>query len=131
MKKFKMSEEDAKKGLCWQYAIACMLGVSPKKVPDFVNGTPANYVERTREWLLENYGKSLVYIPVNQFMETGKFRYNPSNGPDGYSIMVILTEGDGPNHVTIAWNGGMYHDPTPLECTDFTGVLGYFVMYDL
>ena len=126
-----MTEEEAGKGICWQYALACMLGISPKKVPDFVKIHKDNYVMETRNWLLENYCKALVYVPANQFMETSKIRYNPPVGPDGYSIMVIVTEGRGPNHVVIAWNGGLYHDPTPLECNEFISVLGYFVIYDL
>ena len=132
MRKYKMTEKEATKGICWKYAIACLLGVSPKIVPDFVNKKKDDYMEKTREWLKKRYKKSLVYIPAGQFMETDKPRYNPVVGPDGYSIMVAeTTANNNTNHAVIAKNGGMYHDPTPLDCSQFLGASGYFVIYDL
>jgi hypothetical protein len=112
--------------------LACVLGISPKKVPDFVNHKKGDdYVIKTRDWLRKKFNKSIVYIPVNQFMETSKIKYNPIMGPEGYSIMVIKTASEGTDHAVVAFHGGVIHDPTPLECTDFIAPAGFFVIYDL
>ena len=128
MKPYKMPEKDRTKGVCWRYALACILEVNPKKIPDFVHKHPEKYLLKTREWLDEKYGKGMVFIPINQFMETSH-RFNPSGGPLGHSIMIIDTKDEDENHAVIAFNGCLLFDPAENDHDFFTVPLGFFVIY--
>lgn len=126
-----MSNEEATQGVCWKFALACMLGVKPKYVPHFVTDKSVDYMQDTRVWLAKKHKKGLVYIPINQFMETFGIRQNPTGGPDGYSIMSLSTDDADTNHVVIAYDGKLFHDPCESDLNTFRVPLGYFVLYDL
>lgn len=128
MKFYSMPESDQFKGVCWKYALACMLGVNPKKVPHLAFG---DMYGKTRKWLKEKHKKGIAYIPINQFMENAKLKYNPHGGPDGYSIMMVETTTDNLNHVVIAKDGKFCFDPGDIEKESITHPVGFFVLYDL
>jgi len=108
-----------------------MLEVKPSKVPDFVKLYKNQYMDRTRQWLKDNFNKGLAYIPANQFMETCDLRFNPPIGPSGYSIgyMSMLSGKD--HHALICFNGGVLWDNGDERHDEYEVLKGYFVIYDL
>lgn len=132
MKCYKMTPKDMTRGVCWQYALACMLEIKPSKIPNFV--TPKSDIDiedRTRAWLQKKHKKSIVYLPVNLFFESEDIgRYNSRGGPDGFSIMLIRTNDETVNHVVIAKDGKYHFNPCDNAFTDFQHTLGFYVIYD-
>jgi hypothetical protein len=127
-----MPEPDRYKGVCWKYALACMLEIKPSKVPHFVTPKRDNWPEDTRRWLEKYHKKGLVYVTANQFLETCEPYFNPSGGPDGYSIIVLSSRiEEEENHAAIALDGKLFFDPCETDCNDLGYVIGYFVLYDL
>ena len=127
MKKF---VTDAK-GTCWRDAIGCILELRPEKIPHFVKEYGDNYMDATRLWLRENFGKGLVFIPTREFMETGKMRNNGPIGPMGYSIGVLDMVSAPTNHVVICYNGGILWDNGEDRHSEYEALGGYFILYDL
>ena len=117
---------------CWRDCLGCILEVEPERVPDFLKLYGANkYMDKTREWLREEWGKAMVCVHVNNFMETGKIRHNPIIGPDGYSIgmMGMITSGD--NHAVICKDGVVFYDNDCERNHEYEGLMSYFIIYDL
>lgn len=133
MKFHTMADADRTKGLCWKYALACILNISPKRVPNFVRADSPDDAGRTRKWLKKNFNKSMVYVPIHCFLETCTERDNPCNGPDGYSILILSTHDEGEQHAVIAKDGKFIHDPNDLEGRErlFKHIVGYCIIYDL
>ena len=131
MRCYKMTKKDMTRGLCWKYALACLLGISPKKIPNFVtNNNNNDDIGNTRKWLKKKFKKTLVYIPINQFMESSKKRENPCGGPDGYSIMIISSTDNDIEHAVIAKDGKFFFDSCDSDHNTFTHPTGFFVMYN-
>lgn len=132
MKRYKMPKKVMTKGLCWKYALACILEVHPKGVPNFVTNKSKDDDDRTRAWLKRKFKKGLIYIPINEFLESRDHgRNNPRGGPEGYSIMVIETTDEKTDHVVIALNGIMCFNPCDNDHDDFLHPVGFYVIYDL
>lgn len=133
MKFYRMTPLDQTKGLCWKYAMACILNISPKKVPCFVSDDSVDDMNRTRKWLRNKFNKSIVYIPINCFFETSVEKNNPCGGPDGYSIMILGTNEENVEHAVIAKDGRFFYDPNdyPGRETLFTCPIGFCVIYNL
>ena len=135
MKFHKMPKRHQTKGLCWKYALACVLNIRPKKVPDFMSKAKknGNGMEETRQWLKKKFKKGLIYVPFHCFLETGKEAENPRGGPDGYSIMILKTEDEDVDHAVIAKNGKFIHDPNdvPNREKEFKYPTGFCIIYDL
>lgn len=132
MKPYKMSEKDMTKGICWKYALACMLNVKPSKVPSFLDEDSSNMEDRTRVWLQKKHKKSLVYLPINLFFEsTDENRFNARGGPEGFSIMLLETTDENVNHVVIAKDGKYFFNPCDNDFREFTTPLGFYIVYDL
>ena len=129
---YKMSEKDMSKGICWKYAIACILGVNPSKIPNFVTDKSTDDVERTRTWLKKKYKKTIIWLPINLFLESEcKDRENPRGGPDGYSIIIIDTIKDNTTHAAIAKDGRLFFNSCDNPNTEFTHPVGFYIIYDL
>ena len=45
------------KDTCWPDCLACILEVSPSRVPDFVKLYKHEYMDCSRKWLEENFKK--------------------------------------------------------------------------
>jgi hypothetical protein len=132
MKPYKMPAKDMLKGICWKYAIACILEISPKKVPNFVTKKSMDDVERTRKWLIEKHKKSIVWMPMHLFLESAcRNRENPRGGPDGYSIIIIDTVNDDSTHAAIAKDGKLCFNPCDNEYTEFKHPIGFYIIHDL
>lgn len=133
MKLYQMTERDKSRSVCWKYAIACLLGVHPSKVPIFSKRKNGHQIDETRAWLKEKYNKSLVFIPINCFAEAEKYhRNNARGGPCGYSILAYSTTDPEVDHVVIAKDGKYYHDPNDgVAYQDLHTPLGYYIIYDL
>lgn len=116
---------------CWNDSLACLLEIPPKRVPNFLKLYRKEYMEKTREWLADNFGKGLVFIPARAFMETGKTRYNSPIGPTGLSIIIFNIIRSEKRHAAIAYNGGVLWDNGDSREDEYENVVGYFVLYDL
>lgn len=116
---------------CWKDCLACMLEVRPERVPDFVKEYKNKYMDITREWLKENFGMGLVYVPARCFMETGLVRYNGPVGPEGYSIGHLSMIDMRSMHVIICYNGMAYFDNGDDRSVEYGTIEGYFVLYNL
>lgn len=127
-----MSKKVMKMGLCWKYALACILEVSPKTVPNFVADKVNDDDDLTRAWLKKKFKKGLVYIPINQFLESDDHgRRNPRGGPAGYSIMLLKTNDEKADHVVIALDGVMCFNPCNNDNEEFEHPIGFYLIYDL
>jgi hypothetical protein len=133
MKFYKMKKKDRTKGVCWKYALACVLGISPEKVPNFVKKNSKDDSGRTREWLKRKFNKSMVYVPIRCFMETSTEKNNPCGGPDGYSIMILSTNEEDVDHAVIAKDGKFFYDPNDEFGGEsiFLHPTGYCIIYNL
>ena len=127
MKPFSTSTKDT----CWKDSLACLLEVHPKKIPDFVKLYKDDYMNKTREWLKEWYGKGLIYVPANAFMETGKLRQNGCIGPEGYSIAYMSMINSVSAHALVCFNGGVFWDNGDERSKEYDHIDGYYVLYDL
>lgn len=127
MKKYVTDTKDT----CWTDCLACILEVKPEKVPKFVKLYGNKYMDVTRMWLKENFGKGLVYVPARCFMETGGIRQNGPIGPEGYSIAHLSMVDDRSMHVAVAFNGGIIYDNGDNRAEEYGTIQGYFVLYDL
>lgn len=116
---------------CWKDSIACILEINPRYVPDFVKLYKGQYLDETRKWLAEKYGKGLVYIPSKNFMETGETRNNPPVGPSGFSIGLLSMVDDTAYHALICFNGGVIWDNGDDRSQEYNIIMGYYVIYDL
>ena len=85
----------------------------------------------TRDWLKENFGKGLVYIPARCFMETYGMRNNSPMGPTGYSIGHLSMVDGKAMHVVLCFNGGVLWDNGDSREEEYGAMMGFFVMYDL
>ncbi len=88
-------------------------------------------MNKTRDWLKENFNKGLVYIPARAFMECSSVRYNGPIGPSGYSIVLFKMVDDRARHVAIAFNGGVLWDNGDSREEEYDCIVGYYVVYDL
>lgn len=132
MKRYKMPKKDMLKGVCWKYALACMLEIPPKRVPNFVTPKCKDPDDQTRLWLKTKFNKGMVYIPINQFLEAeDSNRRNPRGGPSGYSIIIIDTNDEKVVHSAIALDGILCFDSCDSDKDTFTTPLGFYVIYDL
>ena len=128
---YKVPRHHKKAGQCWRYALACILNMSPKKVPNFVRNNSKDDDDRTRKWL-KTHNKSMVYLPINLFMEVGINRANPLGGPDGYSIMIITTTDPKEDHAVIAKDGKFCYDPNTASISeDFQHPIGFYLIHDV
>ncbi len=117
---------------CWKDSIACILNVNPKYVPDFVKKGGNNFIILTKSWLEKNYNKSILFIPANQFMETGPVRYNNPIGPSGFSIGYISMLNPSAHHAVICFNGGIVFDNNnPSIFNEYKSIEGFFIIYPL
>lgn len=124
------------KDTCWKDSIACILEIPPKGVPDFVRLYGDSYMDETRKWLRDNYGLGMVYVPANEFMETGKLRQNGPIGPEGFSIAYMTMKGedereDGLAHAVVCFNGGVFWDNGDDRHGEYDHIDGYYVIYEL
>ena len=113
---------------CWRTAIANILQVEPIRVPHFVKKHKMNYIKKTREWLNVKHDKSITFIPIMEFLETGKYKYNNNVFPQGKSIMMVFTDNKCiDTHVFLCFDGEL------IENFDgqYTNILGYFIIHDL
>ena len=127
MKKYVTNTKDT----CWTDCLACILEIKPDRIPKFVKLYGGNYMNMTRDWLKDNFGKGLVYVPARSFMETGGIRQNPPIGPTGYSIAHLSMVDDRSMHVAVAFNGGILYDNGDSREAEYDTIQGFFVMYDL
>ena len=127
MKRYTTNTKDT----CWPDSLACILEVSPKKVPNFVKLYKDAYMEETRKWLASNFKKGVVYIPAKAFMETCSMRNNAPIGPSGFSIVRLSMVDKTAMHVAIAYNGGLIWDNGDSREEEYGEITGYFVVYDL
>lgn len=127
MRRYITDTEDS----CWNDCLACMLEISPKRVPHFVKLYKNAYMDKTRDWLKDNFGKGIVYIPARAFMETSRLRQNQPVGPTGYSIAHLSMVDERARHVAIAYHGGLLFDNGDSREEEYGTILGYFVIYDL
>ena len=127
MKRYITKTEDT----CWTDCLACMLEIKPSKVPKFVKLYKNSYMDKTRQWLAENFGKGIVYTPARAFMETGGLRQNPPIGPAGHSIALLGMVDPRATHVVIAFNGGVLYDNNESREDEYGQITGYFTLYDL
>jgi len=127
MKRYTTNTKDT----CWPDSLACILEVSPKKVPNFVKLYKNAYMEESRKWLAENFRKGIIYIPAKAFMETSGMRNNPPIGPAGFSIVRLSMVDKSAMHVAIAFNGGLLWDNGDSREDEYGEITGYFVIYDL
>ena len=119
------------KNTCWRDTIACILGVNPKLVPDFVHEYRGTYFDETRRWLADKFNKGMVYIPARLFMETCKMRQNGPIGPAGYSMAYLTMISTDLGHVAVALNGGLLWDNGSSREDEYEVIRGYYVIYDL
>lgn len=119
------------KDTCWKDSLACLLEIEPKRVPDFVKLYGNEYMNKSREWLKEKWGKGLVYIPASAFMETGKLRQNGPIGPEGYSIAYMSMVAKDAAHALVCFNGGVFWDNGDDRSKEYDHIDGYYVIYDL
>lgn len=128
-----MTNRDKIRGVCWQYALACLLDIHPTKVPNFPKGKNRHQFDSTRQWLKSKFNKGLVYIPINNFAEARRnHRYNCLGGPEGYSILNYGTNSVEETHAIIAKDGKYYFDPNDrVDHNTLTSPLGFFIIYDL
>ena len=119
------------KDTCWKDTIACILGVNPKLVPDFVHDNVKTYYDDTRRWLEKNFNKGMVYLPARLFMETCKMRQNGPIGPAGYSMAYLTMISTDLGHVAVALNGGLLWDNGSSREDEYEVIRGYYVIYDL
>lgn len=128
-----MPTRDKSRGVCWKYALACILDINPDKVPNFPKHKKAHQLDATRIWLKEKFNKGLVFVPINWFAEAKKYhRYNERGGPSGYTIMIYGCDKADDTHSVIAKDGKYYHDPNDeVDHADLTVPLGYCIIYDL
>jgi hypothetical protein len=133
MTKYQMTERDKSRGVCWQYALACLLDIKPTKVPNFPKHKTGHQADATRKWLADKFNKGLVFVPINWFAESKKYhRYNERGGPSGYSILIFDTNKETDTHAIIAKDGKYYYDPNDdVDHNDLTVPLGFFLVYDL
>lgn len=134
MKYYVVPKKHQNSDMCWRYALACLLEINPQKVPNFVTEKSIEDTDRTRKWLREKFKKSMVYLPINQFMEVDRrFRNNPLGGPDGYSILILSTTlGDAVEHAVIAKDGKFHYDPNPSsDMNEFKHPIGFCVVHNL
>lgn len=124
---YKMPEKDMPKGVCWKYALACILGITPSKIPHFYANGVKDPMTRTRNWLKKKFKKGIVFIPANQFCD---FYENPTGGPDGYSIIIMDTYQENIDHAAIAKDGKFYFNPCDNH-NDLKHIVGFFVIYKL
>ncbi len=120
------------KDTCWKDSLACLLEIEPKYVPDFVKKYGDSYMDETRRWLKEKFNLGMVYVPSNQFMETGPLRQNGPIGPEGYSLAYVTMEGDQElAHAVVCFNGGVFYDNGDDRHEEYNHIDGYYVLYDL
>ena len=127
MKRYKTNTRDT----CWNDSLACLLGVSPKRVPNFVKLYNYAYMAKTRDWLAENFNKGMVFIPARAFMETGRTCQNSPIGPTGFSIVIFTMVDARKRHAAIAFNGGVVWDNGDSREEEYDTIAGYYVIYDL
>ena len=133
MTKYQMSKKDKSRGVCWQYALACILDMNPSTVPNFPKSKKQHQFDSTRVWLKKKLNKGLVFIPINWFAESKLYhRYNERGGPSGYTILIYDCVDDGESHSIIAKDGLYYYDPNDeVDHMELSVPLGFFVIYDL
>jgi len=127
MRKFVTSTADT----CWRDSIACILGVPPSRVPDFVKLYKNEYMQKTHKWLREKYKKGMVYVPSRQFMESGALKFNTSGGPGGYSIGYLSMLTSNAHHAVICKDGEIIWDNGDSREDDYDVLKGYMIIYDL
>ena len=118
---------------CWKDSIACVLEIDPKDVPDFVKKSNGDFVIKTREWLKKKFNKGIVYMASRNFMETGSTKYNPSVGPEGYSIgnLTMLNGINEDGHAVVCYDGKIVWDNGSDRSEEYGLLIGYFIIYDL
>jgi hypothetical protein len=123
-KKFKLHKQKASD--CWRVSLSNYLQIPPKKIPDFVNEFPKDWVKATRDWLTKKYNKTIVYI-TSEVMETNE--YNKLPHPPGKCIVQIKDNLDVDYTHAIFMFNGLLLQRHAIEKYD--KVLGYFIIYDL
>jgi len=123
-KEFKLYKQ--KGSDCWRVALANYLQISPKKIPDFVNEFPTDWVKATRDWLMKKYKKTILYITA-EVMETHD--YNKLSAPPGKCIVQIKDNLDKDTTHAVFMFRGLLLQRHAIEKYD--KVLGYFIIYDL
>ncbi len=118
MKLYKQKTND-----CWRIALCNLLHLSPAKVPHFVKKYKDDFIKETRKWLNER-GKSLVYVPLCDFLESG-IKYNPPFFPEGRCL--ALMDSDDVSHACLMIDGELFEKGG----RDYSDIFGYFLVYDL
>lgn len=112
---------------CWRYALCDLLGYEPKRVPDFVGKYKDVFVEETRKWL-NRRGKSIVFVPFREFLDSSKIRYNRNMFPDGRCIACLTPNNHTGKHASLLVDGKFIeYDGS----NNYLDVVGYFIVYDL
>jgi hypothetical protein len=118
---------------CWRDCLGCILEINPSKIPNFVKEYKNDYMEETRIWLKDKYGKGLVYVPIREFMESNsdKLHFNSSIAPVGYSIGYMSLVDKKSSHVIICKDGMVEWDNGDDRHDEYDVLKGYFIIYDL
>ena len=114
---------------CFRVAIANILQIEPRKVPNFVAKYNDNYCLEAKKWL-NKYNKTMTFVPFSAFLETAACKYNGGNiFPDGYCIVILKKNPDN-LHVEVAFNGKILSNPPDIT-PEYDAIMGYFIDYDL
>ena len=113
-------------GDCWRVALCNYLQLPPKDIPHFVKLYGDNFIMETIKWLNKR-GKSMVYIPFENFLETG-LKYNVNLAPQGKCIVYVTADDEGELAHACFVNNGILLEVASCE---YKTILGYFVIYDL
>lgn len=115
---------------CFRVAIANILQVEPRKVPNFLAKYGDDYCLQAKKWL-NKYNKTITYVPLTAFLETAACKYNGGAiFPDGYSIILLGRDDRKQAHVEVAYDGKIISRPTQAT-PDYDEIIGYFLVYDL
>jgi hypothetical protein len=116
---------------CWRYALAHLLRLEPKQVPNFVKNDRPDFVIKTRKWL-NKFGKTILFVDVNEFCEENlAIRYNTKHYPQGDCIACVETTVNGKTdyHAFLLRDGHQLEHPKSKS--KVKDVIGYFIVYDL
>lgn len=111
-----LTQTDTEYGNCWQTAIACILEIDPKEMPDQAaivsgnGGQHSGYHNFLMEYLVRHHRMAYFELHDWQFGGLSIAR------PDGYHMLVgptARTPVNGNNHIVVARNGAVVWDVHP------------------
>ena len=119
--KFKLFES-IEKDDCFRMAIANILQIDPKKIPNFSIEHGNQFMHYAREWL-NKMGKTITFCDIKSFLQCWDVKYN--NGfifPQGMCIVAFN------GHVELMHDGQII---SSNGNNNNDSILGYFIIHDL